>query len=200
MSFWNWLEENTDWIQAPGSDLDAHSDKIGVEFEKHFPELNWEIEITEEGPWFFIISADCDPEKFSDVIAAYQSAPALEHWVLFPFRQPGSLETRVEIPGGTLGYDDVWCEVSLLPLAEPQQIELTILIPDFDDENEDELADAGYQLLDNALGEFDVATFIAEVSFAALDAIPLQTEHRFPLGDLPEYIERLQESELASEE
>ena len=196
MSFWNWLEENTDWIQIEGGgDIDENSDKIGNEFEKHFPNLNWEIEITDEGPWFFIVSADGDLEKFGEVVATYQEAPQMKDWVVLPFRQPGSLDFEVNVAGNTLRYDDIWCEIEVVELEEHLGIELTLLVRGFTDENEDELADAAYLLLDNAVGEFDAATRICEVAFAPLEGDPEESNDFFPLSELPDFIERLSEME-----
>lgn len=201
MTFWNWLQDNTARIQASGNDIDLFSDQITEEineqFEKEFPNLSWEVEAADEGPWLFIISADCDIEKFGDVIEAYQNAPQIDHWFILPFRQAGSLELKFEAAGIELDASNVWCEIEQVQEEGDTLIDLTLLIPGFSDENEDELAEIGYQLLDNTLGEYDVATMISEISFAAPDEAITgekmeESEVCFPLNRLPEYVENLQ--------
>ena len=201
MSFWNWLQENTNWIQVEGGgDIEENSNKIAAEFEKYFPNLNWEIEITDEGPWFFILSADGEIEKFAEVLTAFQDAPEMPQWVVLPFRQPGSLDLDVEVAGRTLTYNDIWCEIEVVEMEDHLGIELTLLIRGLTEENEDEMADAAFLLLDNAVGEFDAATRICEVAVATLDEEPEESNDFFPLAELPDFIERLGEMEAEGEE
>lgn len=201
MTFWNWLDENASWIrsQVENETLD-HADKITEEFEKDFPDLEWEIEVTDEGPWFFILSANGDLEKFGTVIESFQNAPKLTNWVVLPFKQPGSVDAEVHVGDTVLGYDAIWYRAEIVDMEDHHGLELDLYIEGLTEENSDELIQAAYLLLDNAVGEFDAATRLLSVGVEALNEDPDESEDLFPLAELPEFIEQLTDMELDEDE
>jgi hypothetical protein len=194
--FWEWLDANTRRIQ---SGLKARGQKISAEiaeaFERSYPDLVWEISVSESGPWLFCVSANGDRALFPRVKQAVAEAPDLPGWRVQAFRPRGALTAEIDMDGRQLGYDDIWCSVEPLDGG----IDLTLWIRGLDAESDAALSRAALVLLDNAVGEYDAATRIKQLGRGPLPPGPLEKNTAlfpllFPLADLPRFFDN-EESE-----
>jgi hypothetical protein len=185
--FWAWLAENTERIH---SRLPKEPSVIGAEIGRHFkesyPELTWEVSPTPNPPWVFCISADGRQELFPKVEEAVKAAPAaLPGWKIQAFRPRGALTAEIDMGGQTLGYDDIWCEVS----RSGGGATITLRIRGLTPESTRALGGAALILLDNAVGEYDAVTKIHGLDCGPLPPDPQRSERFFPLRELPAFLD-----------
>jgi hypothetical protein len=189
--FWEWLAANTDRIQSSlKEDSQSISAEVAQAFEQSYPDLLWEVSVSDSSPWLFCISADGNRDLFARVKQAVSEAPALPRWKVQAFRPRGALTAEIEIAGKKLGYDDIWCSVEPLDGG----VDVTLWIRGLDAESDQALSRAAIILLDNAVGEYDAATKIKQLGRGPLPPRPLKKNSEsfpllFPLADLPKFFD-----------
>jgi hypothetical protein len=173
--FWAWFQRNGARL------LDFEADRDAI-----FRDLTKAIRRVDDGlayefgppasPREFVVSADGIIARFPTVIRLVEAAPAMPDWRVIAFRQPGRSDLSIEFQGQCLTASDLWFRIS----RREGRTELAVHIRGLTDANMRLLAGAAFLLLDNALGEYDVATQIGAIEWlplpndlAALDLIPL---------------------------
>ena len=165
-------------------------DEISKVFASAYPSLVWEITHNRSGPWVFCVSADGNRELFPAVSEAVRAAPDLPGWIVQAFRSRGSLDVVIEMNGRTLGYGDIWCNVR----PTTSGVDVTLHIKGLSPATDQALAQAALVLLDNAIGEYDAVMKIARLGRAPLAADSVRRADYFPLADLPEYLDSIDQS------
>jgi hypothetical protein len=187
--FWDWFARNAEHIRAAGPDGLAQgvTEELGGRLKRCHPGLTWEITPTDPDRWVLCVSADGNPDVFPAVTAVVGAAPVLPGWSISAFRQRGPLDVRLEFGGHTLTYDDVWFT------AEPRggSLSLTLWIRGLTAENDPLLSQGALILLDNAIGEYDAGTRIAELNRGPLPDDPDMKPGLHPLRQLPEMVDFL---------
>jgi|SRR5262249_12253022 len=169
------------------------ADEISKAFVSAYPDLVWEITRNGSGPWVFCVSADGNRELFPAVSQAVRAAPNLPGWIVQAFRSRGSLNAMLRMNGRALGYQDIWCNVHLTTSG----VDVTLHIKGLGPATDRELGQAAILLLDNAVGEYDAVMKIARLGRAPLAAGPLRRPDYFPLAELPQYLDSLDQSSRA---
>lgn len=186
--FWQWLGANTTRIQAGvregGSGV---MDEISEPFKESYPDLTWEVTLSETGPWVFCISADGTRELFEQVRAAVAAAPHIPGWKIVAFRQRGSLEATINMDGRELGYHDIWCAVE--PVGT--QARVTLYVRGLTMDAAEPMVYATLVLLDNAVGEYDAVMKIIDLNTLPLSIPPTKSDTFFSLAELSAYLDRL---------
>lgn len=181
--FWSWFVKHEAELIHFEADQERIFDQLATELQKVDPHLTFEF-----GPPAqkreFVISAGGIRSAFPAVRSLVDAAPRLEKWQLVAFRPRRSLATIVEFRGKRV---------------DPRQVEFTLLdngkvagiylfIPGFREEDSD-LKQIGYILLDEALGEYDVETKLGLVKM-----LPIEERtrgERYLLSELPTLFDRL---------
>ncbi len=186
-AFWDWLSRDGERIKSGlARDQQEIREEIHQAFERAFPQLVWEIAVTEDGPWTFCISADGDREKFPLVERAAAEAPDLPGWHIQAFRPRGDLDCTICMDDKELSCDDVWCAVQ----PSDHGLNLCLQIKGLDEDNAEMLIGAAFILLDNAVGEYDAVMRIGDVEIDVLPDEPIPHPLYFPLHELPAYLDR----------
>jgi hypothetical protein len=120
------------------------------------------------------------------VTALVAAAPSLAGWKIIAFRQRGGLELFVEIGERKLAPDDLWFRAA----TAGERVDLAVYVQGFGAASDATLKQAGYLLLDNALGEYDVETKIGPIEWRALPADPAGAGLT-PLRRLPEVVDAM---------
>jgi hypothetical protein len=178
--FWNWFVQHE-------KELFNYDAQDEVERERMFDELATELqkvdrdltfEIGPNGPKReFVISAGGIDRAFPVVVSLAAAKPALKRWTVTAFR-PRRPPTAVEFRGKRIDPSEV-----SFSLFERDGIPgLYLFIPGYREEDKD-LKQIGYIMLDEVLGEYDVETRVGPIGM-----VPPETptgEERYPLSELP---------------
>jgi len=165
-------------------------DEISKAFASAYPNLVWEITKGGSGPWVFCVSADGNRELFPAVSQAVRAAPDLPGWIVQAFRSRGSLNVVSDMNVLTLGDPDIWCSVH----PTTSGVDVTLHIKGLSPATDRALGHAALLLLDNAVGEYDAVMKIASLGRAPLAAPPVRRPDYFPLAELPQYLDSIDES------
>jgi len=182
-AFWQSFVEHEDELLHWEQDRERIFDELHDELKKVHPNLAFEF-----GPpqpqREFIISAGGLRDAFPTVVALTQGAPALLNWEIIAFRprRPS---------GNVIEMDGVRIESKNLQFAlfdNGKKAGLSLFIPDYREDNPT-FKQIGYLFLDEALGEFDVATRLGFIEMLAPETVT--EDQRFAFGQLPVVFDEL---------
>jgi hypothetical protein len=185
--FWHWFaaHEQELFFFDP-SDAPAREslfDKVAAALHKVNPGLTFEFGPPQQRREF-VISAAGVKSNFPAVVSLSNSAPKLDRWQFTAFRPRRWPLHVIELNGERVDPAEV--QFSLLDNGKVTGI--CLFIPGFRAENVDS-KQIGYLLLDEALGEFDVETWVGLIKMLSPDAQTVGD--RYPFTKLPEFFDRL---------
>jgi hypothetical protein len=181
--FWNWFIEHEDMLLDCKVDQEARFDQLAAELQKVDPDLTFEIGPHERGREF-VISAGGIKRAFPSVSSLVDAAPPLARWQVTAFRPRRMPASIVEFRGKRVSPQDV--QFTLLDNGKTAG--LYLFIPGFREDDAD-LKQIGYLLLDETLGEYDVESRLGLIKMLPPDA---RTEgRRHPLAELPTLFDQL---------
>ncbi len=169
-AFWEWFADNK---EAYFELEDSSRDKLFNQLEKKLHKVNRYLafEFSEsliEGKREFIISADGVVEAFDDVIELVDHAPTFKDFDIIGFRQPHDEEFSVVYGDVELAWDDIFCTFE----KDSEEVNLTLYVKGFTEENEDEFISASFVLLDTVIGEYNAGMRIGEIEFISYEGQP----------------------------
>lgn len=148
------------------------------------PDLTFEFGPLEDGQREFVISAGGIKRGFDAVQRLAAAAPRLSRWRVIAFRPRRPVRNVVEFGG--IRVDPAKVEYSLL--SSKTAVGLHLFIPGFA-EGDTRYGQAGYLLLDEALGEYDVEMKLGLIKMFATEA---ETGGpRYPLAELPGHFDEV---------
>ena len=175
--FWNWFlqheSELFDFDPRQEAERERLFDELASELAEVDPDLAFEFgpnKLRRE----FVISAAGIKRAFPAVVALMAAAPTLDRWELIAFR-PRRPPNIVEFRGKRVDPQDV--QFTLLDNGKMTGINL--FIPGFREDDVD-LKQIGYLLLDEALGEYDVESRLGLIKIFHLTRAPTATAIRWP--------------------
>jgi hypothetical protein len=181
--FWNWFVQHEAKLLDFEADPENIFDQLSTELQKVDPDLTFEF-----GPnktkREFVVSAGGIHRAFPAVVSLVSVAPVLERWKVTAFRPRRSPPNIVEFQGKRVDPREV--EFSLVDNGRNAGVYL--FIPGFR-EDDLELKQIGYLLLDEALGEYDVEARLGLIQMLSPQS-PTDGE-RHPFSDLPARFDEL---------
>jgi len=185
--FWIWFvaheRELFDFDPNRVAERERIFDELQGELHKVDPDLAFEFGPNEPRREF-VISAGGIQRAFPAVVSLARAAPALEQWQVTAFRPRRALLQIVEFAEKRVDPEEV--QFSLLDNGKIAGIRL--FIPGFRDDDA-ELKQIAYLLLDGALGESDVESRLGLIEMFSPQTATAGT--RYPLADLPARFDRL---------
>ena len=166
--FWKWFEDHADALAAVRSGEDPLLQKLNRELRRVHPWLAFELGLGDDEQPEFSVSADGIRSVFPIVEELVAAAPVLQNWKIIAFRQPKDSVSEIRYENYYLKAEDVWFSHKI----RMNKIDLTLYIPDLSPENEAHAIGASFILLDNALGEYLVATGIGVIDHKPLPDQP----------------------------
>ena len=185
--FWSWFIQHEvklfDLDPDQENGLERLFDHVATELQKVHPDLTFEF--GPKGPIReFVISAGGIRDAFPAVVCLTQAAPTIERWQITAFRPRRTTINIVEFKGKRVDPQDV--QFSLLDNGKVAG--LYLFMPGFHEDDAD-LEQVGYLLLDEALGEYDVEARLGLIRILSPDT---RTEMvRYPLTELPRLFDQL---------
>jgi hypothetical protein len=185
--FWIWFvaheRELFDFDPNQVAERERIFDQLHGELQKVDPDLTFEFGPNEPRREF-VISAGGIQRAFPAVVSLALAAPALEQWQVKAFRPRRTPLQIVEFAEKRVDPEEV--QFSLLDNGKIAGIRL--FIPGFRDDDA-ELKQIAYLLLDGALGEYDVESRLGLIEMFSPQTATAET--RYPLADLPTRFDRL---------
>jgi hypothetical protein len=186
--FWNWFVEHEQDLFNFEKDKERIFDELADELQKVDGDLTFEFgpkEATRE----FVISAGGIKRAFPAVTALTAAAPRLKNWKITAFRPRRDIDQTD--PLKTVAFRDKVVDarnVQFTLLDNGQIAGIYLFIPGFKNEDAD-LQQIAYLLLDSLLGEYDVETKLGLIEIFSPEA-KTQWE-RYPLSALPKAFDEL---------
>lgn len=181
--FWKWFQENEAKLFNFESDQERIFHQLLAQLHKVNPSLTFEFGPKTNGKREFIISADGIKTAFPSVEALYAAAPNLPRWQFIKFRP-----RRAPFD---ISYGDVLIKADLVRVsleAAGSKANLIIYLPGYSDSERRNYMAAAFLFLDQALGEYDVETYIDQIAVKATDEAPHSS---YSLQQLPSAFDRL---------
>lgn len=186
-AFWNWfVQHELELFQFdPNNQAEREGlfDEVAAELQKIHRDLTFEFG-PPETKREFVISAGGIKRAFPDVARLAESAPRLERWQITAFRPRRIPVMPVEINGKCINPTDVQFTL----LDNGKMAGLYLFIPGFREDDID-LKQIAYLMLDESLGEFDVETRLGLIKM--LPPEPHTNGDRHSLPNLPALFDRL---------
>lgn len=166
--FWNWFQKNSDRLYHFERDQQRVFDDLSQELAKVNPGLVFAFGPTKNGAREIIISADGISSIFPAVRSLVAAAPKMSAWKVIAFRPRVGATTSVQFEGHTVAPTDMWYR----SMREGNKLGIVLYIRGYSKSMERQFQSAAFLHLDNALGEYDVATKIGSIDFKPLPADP----------------------------
>lgn len=185
--FWNWFLQHEPELFAFDATQETEREGVFVPLARELNKVDADLvfEFGPKGPRReFVISAGGIRRVFPSVISLVNAAPRLERWQVIAFRPRRTLCSSVQIRGRRVDVKDV--HFSLLDNSQIAGINL--FIPGYGDDDAD-LKQIGYLLLDEALGEYDVESRLGLIKMLPSDGCTSGECH--PLIELPARFDQL---------
>jgi len=185
--FWAWFQANREFLTQYATNTTAVTNAVGKRLQNVDRGLTFEMGRAPDGVYEFIVSAGGDRDVFTEVRRLVRAAPKIDDWRIIAFRprRPEGLNLRLEYAGIKVSGGDLWYRLA----AEDGQLALTLFVGGMTAGNRDTMARAGFIILDQVLGEYDTATKLRVIDFAALPADP-ETAGLRPLSELAGEVDR----------
>jgi hypothetical protein len=186
--FWRWFIQREPQLFEFDATREAGREtifnEIAHELHKVDPDLTFEIGPHGTPKREFIVSAGGIKRAFPAVVSLVGAAPTLHRWQITAFRPRRSPISAVEIGRKRVDPRDV--QFSLLDNGKMAGLHL--FIPGFREDDLD-LKQIGYLLLDEALGEYDVESRLGLIKMLSPQTPTDWERHQF--ADLPSFFDRL---------
>lgn len=177
--FWKWFAAHSGALHRITGRNDPLLDSLGGALAKVHPSLTFEL-----GPPTahrdFVLSADGIRDAFPEVEALHSAAPKLTEWHLIKFRPRRSPSNVLMLNGQQ--FDPARARF-LLVKDDPGKVGIVLFLEGYSKAQHDLFAKAGFLILDEALGEYDIETRVGAIDFLGGDS-PYYARSR-PLAELP---------------
>lgn len=176
-AFWIWFQNNDAALFDFETDQEKVFDRLAREMHKVNPDLTFEFGPKKNGQREFVISADGIKAAFPAVEALCSAAPPLPHWKVIKFRprrEPADISYK--------GVDVKASSVKVHMELNGGVADLTAFIPGYSSAEKNSYGVINFLLLDQALGEFDVETYVGGIS---VESSPHPGEKTYSLAELP---------------
>lgn len=178
-TFWAWFEANEALLFDFERDREPVFDALAAAFKKISRDIAFEFGPKEpDGRRELVISAGGIKSAFPAVEKLVAAAPALARWRFTAFRPRRAEVMTLEFGGLRIEPKDVDCCF----LVGGQHIGLALFLPGYTEARKNEFGQAGFLMLDEALGEYDVTMKVGAIRFLAFEE--RRDIDRFPLTEL----------------
>lgn len=185
--FWKWFKINENIIFNFETDREHIFDQLNYELGKVYNGLTFEFgSIKNNGIREFIISADGIKNVFPAVERLFNERPELKRWEVIKFRPRKYLISDINMNNIIIKADEV--NYILFDDLNPHKVGIMLFFQKYILDKKGTSEQAGYLLLDEVLGEYDVETRVGSIVFDSKDSEFYVQSH--PIKDLAEDFNR----------
>lgn len=185
-TFWDWFAQNERSLYSFEADQEPVFDRLAAALQRVHPSLTFEFGPVEgDGRREFVISADGLREAFSAVERLHAAAPVMPRWQWVKFR-PRREPMDLEIGGRSIRAGDV--RYLLFSDEDRDKVGILLFMPGYTEAEHNVFGQAGFLLLDNVLGEYDIETRVGAIDFQSPDSQHFARSK--PLSELAEHFDQ----------
>lgn len=169
--FWNWFKKNESMLfKFNDNNMDIAFNKLGKELGKELNRIHEDLTfefspVLDNGKKEFIISASGMKDAFPKVESLYNSAPSLGNWIFIKYR-PRRKPMDISMNNKTFKVEDIKCQI----FKDGDKLGVMVFFEDYNESESSLFGQVGFLLLDQAIGEYDVATRLGFIEFAPMDS------------------------------
>lgn len=163
-TFWTWFSAHSQQLRAMRSGSEPIVDSLGAALTRVHPNLTFEI--GPPGPRReLVLSADGIREAFPEVEALAAAAPkTLAGWQIIKFRPRRQPLNQLNVD--RLSFDPKTIRF-LLGKDQPGKVGILLFVPGYTEAQSSLFTQAGFLLLDEALGEYDTEMRVGAIELRA---------------------------------
>ena len=171
-AFWEWFKENEhSYFGLNEENQEQLFALLHRKLQKVNKHLVFEFSVEpQRGKREFTISADGMLDAFDAVFDLHEAAPEFEFFEVIAFRQPSEEEFSVQFGSRQLTWDDV--HYTALQDVEHEEVSLTLYVKGMTKDNEEDIMQAVFLLLDSVIGEYNMGVHVGEIEFRPFEAHP----------------------------
>ena len=177
--FWRWFAAHSPALQRAEGDSDPMLDSLGAALARVHEDLTFELG-PRDARRDLVLSADGIREVFPEVEALYAAAPPMPQWHVIKFRPRRATLNTLEISGHK--FDPAHTHF-LLVKDDPGKVGILLFLENYTSAQRNLFGQAGFLILDEALGEYDMETRVGAIDFLGRDS-QYYAQSR-PLAELP---------------
>lgn len=161
-NFWKWFQKNSEVIFYFEKNQEKVFDNLSTALSKVDPELTFEFSsLQKNGKREFIISANGMKSSFSSVESLFDTAPILKKWKIIKFKQRHPKSTYLSYEGTSMNHTDVFYNL----YNDEGKLGIILFFDNYNQAEYEKYVSIGFLLLDQILGEYDVATKLGFIEF-----------------------------------
>lgn len=207
--FWNWF------IKNERSFFNTVKNQSNIEenfFDKISPKLNELKEgffyltgMLDDNTVELVLTADGTIKNFIFVEQLVKAAPQLKGWKFIALKPPMEDDKfGIEMSGYKINTENIYFYSNDDP-NQPDEIEITLVYKDLNDENRSAISNGIFIFLDNYLGEINFATLIDNVTIIGRDKvekelIPVNKLKPFLIWREKEFVEKYEDAKINTED
>lgn len=196
--FWTWFQQNEkDFYKIVKEYKNVNRDCLSPIIEKIQLlnlELVCQVGMENDDTADLVITADGDVKQFIFVDEIIAAAPKLSNWVFTNLKQVTNIDARISM----YGYDFDAESISFYSNPKkdyPDEIDITLVHKNYNDDNKEKIATGTFLFLDNLLGEFEAATLIDSMDVKGFEKdspelIPIEKLQGFLRWREKEFVEK----------
>lgn len=182
--FWKWFEKNEQAFYEMDPYDEELFDQLAGQLHKIDENLAFEFSpVKPNGKREFIISANGIKDAFPAVEKLHEAAPAIERWIWIKFRPRQLPLFNIEMAGKKVDPNNV----SYIMAKDEEKVGLVLFIENYNGQDERIYDHIGFLLLDQALGEYAVATQVGFIKFHSPES--KYYEQSSPIRELPAHFD-----------
>lgn len=182
--FWAWFQKNEDTLFHFERDQERIFDALADRMSRVHADLTFEFSsVDEKGKRDFVISAGGIRAAFPAVEKLHEAAPTLPRWNWIKFRPRRSSVSDVEFGGIPVPASSVTYKM----YRDGDKIGLVLFFDGYRESEKNAFGQAGYLMLDEALGEYTIETAVGFIEFRA--AADDQSRGSHPISELAEHFD-----------
>lgn len=207
--FWQWFTQHEQqFFQVIKEDNDIEENffvPLGDELNKIRTGFYYMAGLQKDEIAELILTADGDIKNIVFIEELLATAPQIDHWVFTTHKPAMDIkDIKIGMAGFEFNSDKLHFYANELPYY-PDEIDITVVHPDYTEDNESMILNGVYIFLDNALGEINFATTIDNLTVEHPDQaeqplVPIYKLRDFLVWRQKEFIEKYEGKRYITEE
>lgn len=182
--FWQYFARNEEAIFRFEKDQKRVFARLTEELQKVHPDLTFEFGPVTEGARDFVISAGGIKKAFPAVEKLYSAKPELKRFRVIKFRPRRQVVSDLNYGGLSICSRDVYYHL----VGDDQHVDkvgILLFLPGYSKSKEEQFGNIGYLLLDEAIGEYAVETYLSVIEMMGHDSSHFKGAH--PISELGDH-------------
>jgi hypothetical protein len=182
--FWQYFAREEEVIFKFEKDQKRVFARLTEELQKVHPDLTFEFGPVTEGARDFVISAGGVKKAFPAVEKLYGERPELKRFRVIKFRPRRKVVSDLNYGGLAIRGKDVYYHL-VSDEEDVNKVGVLLFLPGYSKNKEVEFGNIGYLMLDEAIGEYAVETYISAIEMKGHDSPHFEGAH--PIGELGDH-------------